>query len=49
LLAVAVPVRHQSFWHRLSFDLMEHLAHLVCYIKRRIFDDASAWFQLSFV
>jgi len=34
---------------RYSFDILEPLAHLVCYIKRRICDDASVWFQLSFV
>jgi len=28
---------------------MEPLSHLVVYIKRRICDDASAWFRLSFV
>jgi len=28
---------------------METLSHLVVYIKRRICDDASAWFRLSFV
>jgi hypothetical protein len=45
----AGDVRHQSFWPRLSFDIMEPLAHLVRYIKRRICDDASVGFQLSFV
>ena len=29
--------------------VLDGLSHLVCYIKRRVCDDASAWFQLSFV
>jgi hypothetical protein len=42
-------VRRQGFWDRWRPDLREGLAHLVGLIMRRIFGEASAAFQLSFV
>ena len=45
---IPTPVRRHMNWNKFQFELVKSLAHLVCHIKRRTYDVASASFQLSF-